>query len=65
MLFRSPTKKLAAPAKEVSGVLKTQINIEACPVLGQGDFHVHYAFWQVEQAYFETLALSYFRTMKL
>lgn len=57
-------KKLAAPAKEVSGV-STPINTEACPALGQRDFHVHYAFWHVEQAYFEILAMSYFRTMEL
>lgn len=60
-----PQKTWQAPAKEVSGVSTTQINTEACPVLGQGDFHVHYAFWHVEQAYFEIPALSYFRTVKL
>lgn len=57
-------KKLAAPAKEVSGV-SNSINIEACPALGQRDLHVHYAFWHVEQAYFEILATSYFRTVEL
>lgn len=57
-------KKLATPAKEVSGV-STPINTEACPALGQRDFHVHYAFWHVEQAYFEILAMSYFRTVEL
>lgn len=60
-----PQKNLTAPAKEISRVSTTQINIEACPVLGQGDFHVNYAFWHVEQAYLEIPALSYFRTVKL
>lgn len=53
-------QKLSAPAKEVSGV-STPINIEACPVLGQRDFHVHYAFWHVEQAYSEILSNELFQ----
>jgi len=57
-------RKLAAPAKEVLGV-STPINIEACPVLGQRDFCVHDAFWHAEQAYFEILAVNYFRTVEL
>lgn len=57
-------KNMATPAKEVLGV-STPINIEACPALGQRDFHVHYAFWHVEQAYFEILAMSYFRMVEL